>query len=80
MSCRINDQLIRVNNIDVTNAEKKVVMQAVRNGGSVINMVVRRRKSSTTRPIQPVHLHLTGSRGTPQFLFTIINCILFHVF
>ena len=36
---RVNDQLLKVNNVDVTNVEKKIAIQALRSGGGTINMV-----------------------------------------
>ena len=44
LNCRVNDQIVKVNNIDVTNADRKSAAQAIRNCGGIINMVRRRRK------------------------------------
>ena len=38
-NCRVNDQIVKVNNIDVTNADRKSAAQAIRNCGGIINMV-----------------------------------------
>ena len=38
-SCRVNDQVIQVNNVDVTNTERKVALQAVKRGAGVVSMV-----------------------------------------
>ena len=40
-NCRVNDQIVKVNNIDVTNADRKSAAQAIRNCGGIINMVRR---------------------------------------
>ncbi|CAH1793992.1 unnamed protein product [Owenia fusiformis] len=57
---KVNDQVLKVNNIDVTNVEKKTAIQAVRNTrGGVINMVVRRRRSSS-KSVIPVQLNTMG--------------------
>lgn len=36
---RVNDQLVKVNNTDVTNVDRKTAAQAIRNSGGIINMV-----------------------------------------
>ncbi len=62
-SYRVNDQIIKVNNIDVTNADCHRVVQAILNSHGSINMVIRRRKPTITRAVQPVHLNLSGGKG-----------------
>ncbi|MFT7807171.1 disks large homolog 5 isoform X1 [Arapaima gigas] len=59
---RVNDWLLKINDVDLTNKDRKQVIKAVLNGGGVINMVVRRRKSLGGRIITPVHLNLTGHK------------------
>ncbi|XP_067828640.1 disks large homolog 5a isoform X4 [Heptranchias perlo] len=59
---RVNDCLLRINDVDLTNKDRKHVIKAVLNGGGVINMVVRRRKSLGGRAITPVHINLVGHK------------------
>lgn len=59
----MNDWLLKINDVDLTNKDRKQVMKAVLNGGGVINMVVRRRKSLGGRIITPIHLNLAGHKG-----------------
>ncbi|KAK7901503.1 hypothetical protein WMY93_018272 [Mugilogobius chulae] len=40
---RVNDWLLKINDVDLTNKDRKQVVKAVLNGGGLINMVVRRR-------------------------------------
>ena len=42
--CRLNDCISRVNNLDCSNVSKRMVLETVRSGGGVANMVVRRRR------------------------------------
>ncbi|KAG1674896.1 Disks large 5 [Nymphon striatum] len=56
---KINDVVLRINNIDVTNVERKTAVDAIRNNGDIINMVVRRRKATGSRYIHTVQLHLS---------------------
>lgn len=49
--------------MDLTNKDKKQVIKAVLNGGGVINMVVRRRKSLGGRVITPLHINVSGHKG-----------------
>lgn len=59
----MNDWLLKINDIDLTNKDRKQVIKAVLNGGGVINMVVRRRKSLGGRLVTPVHINLIGHKG-----------------
>ncbi|XP_069741558.1 disks large homolog 5a isoform X2 [Narcine bancroftii] len=59
---RVNDCLLRINDMDLTNKDRKHVIKAVLNGGGVINVVVRRRKSLGGRAITPVHISLAGHK------------------
>lgn len=66
---RVNDWLLKINDIDLTNKDKKQVIKAVLNGGGVINMVVRRRKSLGGRLVTPVHINLIGHKGSALLSF-----------
>ncbi|XP_038639162.1 disks large homolog 5a isoform X7 [Scyliorhinus canicula] len=59
---RVNDCLLRINDVDLTNKDRKHVIKAVLNGGGVINMIVRRRKSLGGRAITSVHINLVGHK------------------
>lgn len=61
--CRVNDWLLKINDVDLTNKDRKQVIKAVLSGEGVINMVVRRRKSIGGRIIAPVQINLTGNKG-----------------
>ncbi|XP_066534786.1 disks large homolog 5a isoform X2 [Hoplias malabaricus] len=61
---RVNDWLLKINDIDLTNKDRKQVVKAVLNGGGVINMVVRRRKSLGGRLVTPVHINLIGHKDS----------------
>uniref|UniRef100_A0A671L468 Disks large homolog 5-like n=1 Tax=Sinocyclocheilus anshuiensis TaxID=1608454 RepID=A0A671L468_9TELE len=59
---RVNDWLLKINDVDLANKDRKQVIKAVFSGGGVINMVVRRRKSLGGRMVTSVHLTLTGHK------------------
>ncbi|XP_056350969.1 disks large homolog 5 isoform X3 [Oenanthe melanoleuca] len=61
---RVNDWLLKINDVDLTNKDKKQVIKAVLNGGGVINMVVRRRKSLGGRVITPLHINVSGHKDS----------------
>ncbi|XP_068806620.1 disks large homolog 5 isoform X3 [Struthio camelus] len=61
---RVNDWLLKINDVDLTNKDKKQVIKAVLNGGGVINMVVRRRKSLGGRVITPLHINISGQKDS----------------
>ncbi|XP_017286260.1 disks large homolog 5a isoform X1 [Kryptolebias marmoratus] len=61
---RVNDWLLKINDIDLTNKDRKQVVKAVLNGGGLINMVVRRRKSLGGRLVTPVHINLMGHKDS----------------
>ncbi|XP_006269704.1 disks large homolog 5 [Alligator mississippiensis] len=61
---RVNDWLLKINDVDLTNKDKKQVIKAVLNGGGVINMVVRRRKSLGGRMITPLHINIAGQKDS----------------
>ncbi|KAL3877008.1 hypothetical protein ACJMK2_034768 [Sinanodonta woodiana] len=59
---KVNDLLVRVNSTDVTNVEKRVAIEAVRNNSGVLNLVVRRRKMTSVKTWQPVQLNLPAGK------------------
>ncbi|XP_076855983.1 disks large homolog 5 isoform X2 [Brachyhypopomus gauderio] len=59
---RVNDWLLKINDVDLANKDKKQVMKAVLGGSGVINMVVRRRRSLGGKMVTPIHLNLSGSK------------------
>uniref|UniRef100_A0AAV2LEU0 Uncharacterized protein n=1 Tax=Knipowitschia caucasica TaxID=637954 RepID=A0AAV2LEU0_KNICA len=59
---RVNDWLLKVNDVDLTNKDRKQVIKAVLSGEGVLNMVVRRRKSLGARVVTPVQINLSGSK------------------
>ncbi|XP_077202063.1 disks large homolog 5 isoform X3 [Paroedura picta] len=61
---RVNDWLLKINDMDLTNKDRKQVIKAVLNGGGVINMVVRRRKSLGGKVITPLHISLSGHKDS----------------
>ncbi|KAL0964592.1 hypothetical protein UPYG_G00326160 [Umbra pygmaea] len=61
---RVNDWLLKINDVDLTNKDRKQAVKAVLNGGGLINMVVRRRKSLGGRLVTPVHINLTGHKDS----------------
>ena len=64
LSSRVNDWLLKINDVDLTNKDRKQAVKAVLNGGGLVNMVVRRRKSLGGRTVTPVHINLMGHKGT----------------
>lgn len=64
---RVNDWLLKINDVDLTNKDRKQVIKAVLNGGGLINMVVRRRKSLGGRLVTPVHINLIGHKGITYY-------------
>ncbi|XP_061141148.1 disks large homolog 5a isoform X3 [Syngnathus typhle] len=61
---RVNDWLLKINDIDLTNKDRKQVMKALLNIGGLINMVVRRRRSLGGRLLTPVHINLMGHKDS----------------
>ncbi|XP_034754388.1 disks large homolog 5a isoform X8 [Etheostoma cragini] len=61
---RVNDWLLKINDMDLTNKDRKQVVKAFLNGGGLINMVVRRRKSLGGRFLTPVHINLVGHQDS----------------
>lgn len=59
---RVNDWLLKINDVDLANKDRKQVIKAVFSGGGVINMVVCRRKSLGGRMVTSVHLTLAGHK------------------
>lgn len=78
--CRVNDWLLKINDVDLTNKDRKQVIKAVLSGEGVINMVVRRRKSTGGRIITPIQINLTGNKGqncpVDGLIFQCINLFL----
>ncbi|XP_047233002.1 disks large homolog 5-like isoform X4 [Girardinichthys multiradiatus] len=59
---RVNDWLLKINDVDLTNKDRKQVIKAVLSREGVVNMVVRRRKSLGGRIITPVQINLAGHK------------------
>lgn len=62
----MNDWLLKINDVDLANKDRKQVIKAVLSGEGVINMVVRRRKSLGGRIITPIQINLSGHKGQSQ--------------
>lgn len=65
--------------MDLTNKDRKQVVKAVLNGGGLINMVVRRRKSLGGRLVTPVHINLVGHKGALSLEHSLMLSVLFCV-
>ncbi|XP_070708172.1 disks large homolog 5-like isoform X2 [Pempheris klunzingeri] len=61
---RVNDWLLKINDVDLTNKDRKQVIKAVLSGEGVINMVVRRRKSLGGRIITPIQINMAGHKDS----------------
>lgn len=61
---RVNDWLLRINDVDLINKDKKQAMKALLNGEGAINMVVRRRKSLGGKVVTPLHISLGGQKDS----------------
>uniref|UniRef100_A0A671WR20 Discs large MAGUK scaffold protein 5 n=1 Tax=Sparus aurata TaxID=8175 RepID=A0A671WR20_SPAAU len=61
---RVNDWLLKINDVDLANKDRKQVIKAVLSGEGVINMVVRRRKSLGGRIITPIQINLSGHKDS----------------
>ncbi|XP_069373907.1 disks large homolog 5-like isoform X3 [Paralichthys olivaceus] len=61
---RVNDWLLKINDVDLTNKDRKQVIKAVLSGEGVINMVVRRRKSLGGRIVTPIQINLAGHKDS----------------
>ncbi|XP_037836590.1 disks large homolog 5 isoform X2 [Kryptolebias marmoratus] len=59
---RVNDWLLKINDVDLTNKDRKQVIKAVLNEEGVINVVVRRRKSLGGRIVTPIQINLAGHK------------------
>ncbi|XP_053548098.1 disks large homolog 5 [Bombina bombina] len=61
---RVNDCLLKINDVDLTNKDRKQLIKAVLSGGDVINMVIRRRKSLGSRIITPLLISLGNQKDS----------------
>uniref|UniRef100_A0A8C3FYJ7 Discs large MAGUK scaffold protein 5 n=1 Tax=Cyclopterus lumpus TaxID=8103 RepID=A0A8C3FYJ7_CYCLU len=61
---RVNDWLLKMNDVDLTNKDRKQVIKAVLSGEGLINLVVRRRKSLGGRIITPIQMNLAGHKDS----------------
>ncbi|XP_075391222.1 disks large homolog 5 isoform X2 [Tenrec ecaudatus] len=61
---RVNDWLLRINDVDLLNKDKKQAMKALLHGDGAINMVVRRRKSLGSKVVTPLHINLSGQKDS----------------
>ncbi len=57
---KVNDCILRVNNLDCRDVDRSTVMSTLRSAASTVSLVVRRRRAG--RRYQAV-LHLSGGRG-----------------
>nr|XP_031538177.1 disks large homolog 5 isoform X3 [Vicugna pacos] len=61
---RVNDWLLRINDVDLINKDKKQALKALLHGEGAINMVVRRRKSLGGKVVTPLHINLSGQKDS----------------
>ncbi|KAM9325383.1 disks large homolog 5 [Gastrophryne carolinensis] len=61
---RVNDCLVKINDVDLTNKDRKQLIKAVLSGGDVINMVIRRRKSLGNRVVTSLHINLGSQKDS----------------
>uniref|UniRef100_A0A665X8Q4 Disks large homolog 5-like n=1 Tax=Echeneis naucrates TaxID=173247 RepID=A0A665X8Q4_ECHNA len=61
---RVNDWLLKINDVDLTNKDRKQVIKAMLSEEGVINMVVRRRKSLGGRIVTPIQINLAGNKDS----------------
>ncbi|XP_007936838.1 disks large homolog 5 [Orycteropus afer afer] len=61
---RVNDWLLRINDVDLINKDKKQAIKALLHGEGAINMVVRRRKSLGSKVVTPLHINLSGQKDS----------------
>ncbi|KAF5929029.1 hypothetical protein HPG69_015502 [Diceros bicornis minor] len=61
---RVNDWLLRINDVDLINKDKKQAVKALLHGEGAINMVVRRRKSLGGKVVTPLHINLSGQKDS----------------
>ncbi|XP_036293996.1 disks large homolog 5 isoform X2 [Pipistrellus kuhlii] len=61
---RVNDWLLRINDVDLINKDKKQALKALLHGEGAINMVVRRRKSLGGKVVTPLHISLSGQKDS----------------
>ncbi|KAM7073377.1 disks large homolog 5 isoform 3-T3 [Molossus nigricans] len=61
---RVNDWLLRINDVDLINKDKKQAIKALLHGEGAINMVVRRRKSLGGKVVTPLHINLSGQKDS----------------
>ncbi|KAL0964827.1 hypothetical protein UPYG_G00329540 [Umbra pygmaea] len=57
---RVNDWLLKINNVDLTNKDRKEVLKAVLSEEGVVNFVVRRKKCLGGRLMTSVQINLSG--------------------
>ncbi|XP_054987860.1 disks large homolog 5 [Sorex araneus] len=61
---RVNDWLLRINDVDLVNKDRKQALRALLHSGGAINMVVRRRKSLGGKAVTPLHISLGGQKDS----------------
>ncbi|XP_070544146.1 disks large homolog 5-like isoform X2 [Ptychodera flava] len=59
---KVNDCLLKINDVDLTNVDPMQAIQAVKSGGGVLNMVIKRRRPSSGRALQPIRLSIQQGR------------------
>lgn len=61
---RVNDMLLKINNLDTTNIEHRRAMQELCKHAKALTLVVRRRKSTSTRIWQPLQLLISSQKDS----------------
>ncbi|XP_061197090.1 disks large homolog 5-like isoform X2 [Saccostrea echinata] len=64
---RISDVVLKINNMDVTNVDKRTVLQSLKNS-SQVSLLVRRRRCVTPRIWQPIQLNLSLGKDMGIFI------------
>ncbi|KAF8796408.1 Disks large like protein [Argiope bruennichi] len=59
---KVNDCIVKINNIDVSNMDRKNVIEAIQNCSGNVTMVVKRRRMTNSRGVSNIILNVQGGK------------------
>ncbi|XP_023210060.1 disks large homolog 5-like [Centruroides sculpturatus] len=60
---KVNDCILRINNTDTVNIERRFAVEALKSSDGILNMLIKRRRLTSSRGVQTVLLNLNGGKN-----------------
>lgn len=60
---KVNDCILRINNTDTVNVDRRLALDALKSSEGILNMLIKRRRLTSSRGVQTIMLNLNGGKN-----------------